>query len=279
MKKINILILLLSSISSFVHSREINVCFNNDNYPFEFVNDNGNPDGFTIDLIYAIGREAAITLNFIDESWKNLEDQLFNRDVDLFLIYKNSNTKKDFIIYSYPLYYSYFALYTRNNFNGAKNRNLKGETLILSSGDSSIPLISENYPNSEIIKTKSWSDSLSSLSLEYGDYAIITTIQGEIYNRELNSSIQKLDGFELKLPYYIATAKWNKALLEDINNGISNIKASGEFDSIYKKWFGTTENILLKRDYGINKIRIYLMIPAFIAVLIYLLVRGKKSKK
>ncbi len=279
MKKINILILLLLSISSFVHSREINICFNNDYYPFEFINDNGNPDGFTIDLIYAIGREAAITLNFIDESWKNLDDQLFNRDVDIFLIHKDNDSKKDFIIYSYPLYYSYFALYTRKNFPAGKNRNLKGEKIILSSGDSSIPLISEKYPYSEIIKTKSWSDSLTGLSLEYGDYAIITTIQGEIYNRELNSSIQKLDGFELKLPYYLATAKWNKALLEDINNGISNIKASGEFDSIYKKWFGTSENVLQKRDYGINNIRIYLLVPAIIAVFIYLLVRGKKQKK
>ena len=41
--------------------------------------------------------------------------------------------------------------------------------------------------------------------------------------------------------YGMAVKKGNKALLDKLNEGLKEIKANGEYDRIYAKWFGAKQ--------------------------------------
>ena len=45
------------------------------------------------------------------------------------------------------------------------------------------------------------------------------------------------DVFNTDEQYGIAVKKGNSKLLDDINKGLDEIKASGQYDQIYAKWF------------------------------------------
>ncbi|MEI7850011.1 MAG: transporter substrate-binding domain-containing protein, partial [Chloroflexota bacterium] len=44
-------------------------------------------------------------------------------------------------------------------------------------------------------------------------------------------------------PFSFAVRDGNQAVLERLNQGVSIIKATGQYDEIYKKWFGSLELI------------------------------------
>ncbi len=271
-----ILLLLLLFISPFIYSEEIEIIFNKNYYPFEFINDEGNPDGFTIDLLYAIAREAALSISFIDSEWKSWESMLFKGKTELVPHYESKNDNNEYVINSNPLFSVNFSLLVRKNLEIAKLNNLKGKTLLLSTGDSSFKAISSMNFSSNIISTPVWSDSIKNLSPGSGDFTIVTAVHNEILDKELIDSTREINTFKLNIPYSIAAAKWNKTLIDSINNGISIVKASGEFDNIYRKWFGNSENLIIKRYDPFAVVRLYTIIPAFFAVLIFLLIRRKK---
>jgi len=80
MKSSILVLLLLIRFSYIAVPEEIDVMFNRDFYPFEFVNDDGIADGFAVDLIFAVAREAALGVNMIGGNWKFRENLLFNGD-------------------------------------------------------------------------------------------------------------------------------------------------------------------------------------------------------
>jgi len=277
MKSSALFFLLLISISSIISSEEIDVLFNSDYYPFEFVNDKGDPDGFTIDLIYAIAREAAININLIKGNWQLSDDALYSGNIDLVPRYLPEKTAEH-IITSDSLFSVYFSFIQKKavsykNFNSLRNR-----TVILSSGDSSEEyLISREYSAQEIL-TKSWMDSLNALNNDYGDYSIVSTIHYKLYSDEFKNRLHIINDLNLSVPFGFTAAKWDKNIINNVNNGISIIKVSGEFDSIYRKWFGNEENLIIKRSKSRDRISIYIITGSILVLVILFLINKRKVK-
>ena len=278
MKSFLLMILFLITISSPIFSEQINVMFTGNYYPFEFVNDEGLPDGFTIDLIYAIAREAAYTVILSENNWKNKDDLLFNGVVDVSpgYIKKSDNPS---IINSKPMFSVKFSLLYQNEYKLSDKSVLKNRSLIISSGDSSEKIISNNNYSEKIIRTKSWTDTLKALSIGYGDYTIMTRIHYLLSDLKLKENLKIMNNFNLDLPYGFYSTSWNKNIIEKMNNGISIIKASGEYDRIYHKWFGDTENIIIKQAENRGSISIYVITSLILIVILVLYINKRKVKK
>lgn len=278
MKNYILILLLLTIFSSILASEEIVVMFNRNYYPFEFVNDEGNPDGFTIDLLYAIAREAALTIILTDKNWKDKDSLLFNGDIDLAPQYLSKNENRS-IINSDTLYSVPFSLWFNKRLPFQDKTNLKDRIFILSSGDSSEdPKIEKNY-SEKYIRTKSWSDTITALSAGYGDFALVSNIHKNSLIRFSENNLSQLINFELTLPYGFYAAKWNQNLINSVNNGISIIKASGEFDVIYKKWFGREKKLILTGSETGNSITIYIISTIVLMVAILYYIKRRKAKQ
>ncbi|MBI9097076.1 MAG: transporter substrate-binding domain-containing protein [Spirochaetaceae bacterium] len=277
MKKFIMFILLFISLSSILKSEEIDIMFNRNYYPFEFINSDGNPDGFTIDLIYAVARESTLTINLVEGNWKSREDLLFKGSVHISPGYLIQSDNPNIII-SNPLFSVPLTLLYKKSINLSDTKSLHDRILILSSGDSSGVILSAGKPVEKIIRTKSWSDSLKALRENYGDYTIISRIHFDLMEEHYRSELKEMNNFELSLPYGFYSIQWNKNYLEKLNNGISIIKASGEFDRIYRKWFGNEENLIFKRADSKQSTNIYI-VAAVLVIVVIIIYRNKRKVK
>lgn len=272
------LILILIGISSVIKPEEINITFNRDYYPFEFINDDGIPDGFAIDLIFAIARESALTVNLIEGNWKFRDDEIFSGEIDLSPGYLSKSLNSS-VIYSKTLFTVPFTLMYNKEINITDSLSIKNKTLVLSSGDSSEPFLEKENNSGKIIRTKNWSDSFKALSVGYGDYLIVSTVHAELIDETLKRDLTALKNFTLEIPYGFYAAEWNNYTLEKINNSISIIKASGEYDRIYRKWFRDSENSVIKRSESNQGISMYITIAVllFISFIVYKNMRKVKK--
>lgn len=277
MKSSILIVLLVISVSSHLISQEIIVAFNRNYYPFEFINDDGIPDGFAVDLIFALARESALSIKLVEGNWKFREDEIYQGDIDFSPGYLQK-IENPSIINSKPLFTVPFSLFYRGDLSISDSKRLGNNTIVLSSGDSSEPVIHiENYSDS-IIHTKSWADSLKALQVGYGDYTILTSVHSELINSTDGEKLEKLRNFDLEIPYGFYSARWNGNTLEKINNSISIIKASGEYDRIYEKWFGNSENLILKRSDSSRSTSIYIA-TAFLLLTMYIIYRNLRKVK
>jgi ABC-type amino acid transport substrate-binding protein len=266
------------SISSSVYSEEIAVLFNKNYFPFEFINDEGDPDGFTIDLIYAVAREGALTIRFIEKNWREADDLLFLGTIDLAPQYMTAKEHES-IISSNNLFSVPFSLIFREDKKIKDKKDLAEGVLVLSSGDSSeMPILEEEFALRQI-KTKSWTDALKALSSGYGDYAVISSVHRYL-SREYNlNSFSQMKNLTFNIPYGFYAAKWNKNLINSVNNGISIVKASGEFNNIYKKWFGNEENLIIERSETRCRTTLYIGIAVFLIVVTLFYLNKRKVLK
>jgi len=277
MKSSILVLLLLIRFSYIAVPEEIDVMFNRDFYPFEFVNDDGIADGFAVDLIFAVAREAALGVNMIGGNWKFRENLLFNGEIDLSPGYLLTSENPS-IIESKPLFLVPFSLLYKKQYTISDSNPLKTSTVVFSSGDSSELLLTDKQFSEKVIRTKSWSDSVKALLAGYGDYTILSNVHYALLERDSRNNLKELNNFSLKLPYGFYSARWNSNTLEKLNNGISIIKASGEYDRIYKKWFGNSENLIIKRSDSRQSTNIYITV-AVLLIAVFIFFRNKRKVK
>lgn len=252
--------------------------FNRDFYPFEFINEDGIPDGFIIDIIFAVAREAALEVRLVEGNWRFREDLLFNGKIDIapgYLI----TSKNPSVVRSKPLFLIHFILLYSMKDTIFDSNSLKNKIIVLSSGDSSDPLLTAKEFAEKTIRTKSWTDSIKALSADYGDFTIISKVHYNLLESEYKNNVKVVNSFSLDLPFGFYSAKWNSNDLEKINNGISIIKASGEFDKIYKKWFGNSENLIKKRSDSNRRTNIYIAAAVLLVAMFIFYINKRKVKK
>lgn len=263
-------------ISSIIHSEEIRVLYNGNYYPLEFTNDRGLPDGFVIDLIYALARESALEVSFVEGNWREREEFLLKGEIDLAPGYEFSAAAKS-IKHSKRLFSVPFSLLYRKTLRPSDERGLDGSTPIYSSGDSSELLLEKRSGSEKAVRTKNWSDAVIALDAGYGDYAIVSEIHSGLMLNDYSSTLAAMEKFELHLPYVLYTTKWHKSTLEKLNNGISIIRASGEFDRIYRKWFSSSPDSLIMNYERNDRTLIMVSTAALALILVIISIRKRKG--
>jgi len=162
--------------------------------------------------------------------------------------------------FSVPQTIAYDAIFFKKGNSGLRSLNdLSGKTVIVMNKD-----VAHSYLlSSGLSKTMSLNlvdslpEALKQLAAGKGDAAIMPKLVGIATAKKLNlsdieTSPQLIDGYTR--PFCFAVKDGNQALLERLNQGLNIIKSTGQYDAIYKKWFGTLEepplNIKTVTKYG-----------------------------
>jgi ABC-type amino acid transport substrate-binding protein len=107
-----------------------------DYYPYTFVNQNGDPDGFSVDLIRAIAREMGLELKIDVDTWDKARNALKDGDIDVLPMMAYSKERDQVFDFSVPHTIAYDAFFTRKN--GSKILSLDdlhGKQIIVMKGD------------------------------------------------------------------------------------------------------------------------------------------------
>jgi len=223
-----------------------------DNYhPYTFMNDKGQPDGFSVEIARAVAKAMDLEIDIRVDKWDVAVRELGAGSIDLLPMMAKSPERDKIFDFSVPHTIAYDAIFLKKGSTGLRTLNdLSGKTVIVMNKD-----IAHNYllsndlsKNMNLLPVDSLPDALKQLSAGKGDAAIMPKLVGIVTAKKLNlvdieTSSQLIDAYTR--PFCFAVKDGNQALLERFNQGLNIIKSSGQYDAIYKKWFGTLEDPLL----------------------------------
>ncbi|MFW5770635.1 MAG: PAS domain S-box protein, partial [Spirochaetota bacterium] len=220
------------------------------NYPpYEYNNDDGNPDGFNIDLVRAVAREMDIRISISLAPWSTARNNLENGHIDILAGMFYSAKRDREVDFSIPHTIVGHVIYIRNDTHAILSfRELAGKKVLCQEGDIIHDILLKQQHNATVIPVQSQVDALLLLSAGRYDCAIVGEQQGLYTTRKHKLDNIKITGAALKAgKYCMAVHEGNTTLLGTLNNGLRRIKQTGEYNNIYNKWFGRDNRITFKK--------------------------------
>jgi len=220
-----------------------------DNYrPYTFVNEKGSPDGFSVEIVKAVATAMDLDMEIRAGTWEQATKELERGKIDLLPMMAYSRERDRMFDFSVPHTIAYDAVFHRS---GDKNpgslKDLSGKTVIVMNKDAAHDyLLSSGLSETMRLQlVDSLPEAFRQLASGKGDAAIMPKLVGIITLRRMNlSDIEPspwlIDGYTR--PFSIAVKEGDHALLERLNQGLGIIKHTGQYDAIYKKWFGALED-------------------------------------
>ncbi len=224
------------------------------NYPpYEFLDKNGNPAGFHIDLIRAIGERAGKPVLIKLGQWNEIREELENRGTvnvsDMFYT-EMRDSLVDFAV-PHEIMFN-LILYRRGEKPLSTYEDLKGLRIGLQKASSNIDYLNVNYPHLQTDEYLTEQEAVWALLKGEVDAAIITNI---IYlDLKKNYKIGRRVGISGPLfarEYSFVVDEGNNELRRIINSSLAELKQDGTFDKLHDKWFRRDIRILIIRNLAI----------------------------
>jgi len=219
-----------------------------DNYsPYTYVNEQGQPDGFSVDLIKAVAQVMGFKLEIKVDTWAHAVSALESGDIDFLPMMAYSEERAKTFDFSPPYTIAYDAFFTRKDSSPINSiYDLTGKTIIVMENDQAHQYLKSvaSIKANQLILVNSLPEALQLLASGKGDTALMPKLVGLLLIRDLNLTDLEPSPAVVEAynrPFSFAVKNGNQAILESLNQGMSIIKATGQYDEIYKKWFGMLE--------------------------------------
>lgn len=215
----------------------------NSNYPpYEFIDKDGQPAGFNIDLARAVakvmGMDVQIRLGTYEERIKALDAGT----IDAMGGFSYSEERARLFDFSPPHSIINLAIFGRKDSPPLKSvEGLRGKKILVMAGGRMQELLKEKGFADHLVFTDTYADGLRLLASGRYDYMFMGTLPGIYLIKEYDLSnvvvIKEVDHQR----YCFAVRKGNRALLARFSEGLAIVKKTGQYDQIYEKWLGVLE--------------------------------------
>ncbi len=233
-------------IDSF--ARSLKTIIVNNYHPYTFMNEKGVPDGFSVEIAKAVAKTMDLELEIWADKWDQSVKELETGSIDLIPMMAYSPARDKLFDFSVPYTIAYDTIFFKKEVKGIRSLNdLNGKTVIVTNNDAahSYLLTSGLAKTMNISLSNSLPEALQQLAVGKGDAAIMPKLVGLVIAKNLNlTSIDispEIIG-DYSRPWCFAVRNGDQALLDRLNQGLNIIKNTGEYDAIYKKWFGALED-------------------------------------
>jgi arginine transport system substrate-binding protein len=218
--------------------------------PFEFLSASGELQGFDIDIAKAVCAQAALKCKFSAQPWENLITGLELGKFDAVINAMDiTDERKKRVDFSEPYFSPTGSFIARKSADlSITPLGLKGKVVGAQKGTTFEKYLKQQYKKIIILKTyPNFNDALLDLKADRLDAAIIDTpaLKDWLQNNDpqhhftlVGEPIQDPEFFGVG--YGIAVKKGNIALLNKINQGLSDIKKNGTYEKIFSKYFPGT---------------------------------------
>lgn len=210
--------------------------------PFEFQQEGSKEfTGFDMDLVRAIGKKMGVKVEIVNIGFDGLIPALNAGNIDAIASGMSITAERaKNVEFSVPYYKSGLAVMVKKDNTEIKGiADLKGKKIAVQIGTTGA-MEAHKIPNAVVVEFNNNTE--ASLELKNGgaDAVINDLPVVAYYLRQGNAGeYAKIVGNTVSAEDYgIAVKKSNTKLAEDINKAIAALKKDGEYDKIYKKWFG-----------------------------------------
>lgn len=232
--------------------------------PFEFINKDGEPDGFNVELFKEIAGSLGIAYELELGPWATVREELENGQIDVLLGLMISPQRAEKMIFGVPHNVMTHGIFTHKDKEYRTLEELRGKEIIVQEKDFMHDLLIETKLTNKIIIAGSQLEALQILASGKHDAALLGNFQGSrlIKQHKLSNVKIRSSGIDPK-KYAMAVSPGNEEIIWLLNHGLYQMKVSGVYDKLYEKWFGIYES-----NYFIRKHKIALIsMSGFIVML------------
>lgn len=208
--------------------------------PFEYIDNDGNPDGFDIALIKAIGEEMGYDVTIKNMEFKSLIASITTGGLDASIAGMTvTEDRKQNVDFSDAYYTATQYIVLPINSTITSLAELDGKRIAVQEGTTGDFLVTPGEDNETITdesttikRFKKGSDAIMELKNNGVDAVVIDANPAQEYIKANKSSLKGIVEDTSTEEYAIAVQKGNSELLADLNEGLARVKANGTFDKI-----------------------------------------------
>jgi len=222
--------------------------------PYEFIDSNGNPAGFTVDLLKAIADVMGMKLDIRLGEWAKVHDDLLAGRIDMTLGMSQSTDREKVFDFPSPHTIVQHAIFARKETKAVKSlEELRGKKVIVHrNGVMHQQLLKMGFSD-ELVFAETPADGLRLLSSGEADYAVAALLPGMYIIREHKlTNLQPVARDVMSFKFSFAVREGDAQLQAQLNEGLAILKKTGKYQEIYEKWLGVLEPSHLSRAKAIR---------------------------
>lgn len=204
--------------------------------PYEYLDSNGNPTGYNVELSQAIAAEMGFEVQFRMGKWAKVREWLDQGVVDIVQGMAHSPERAKLYHFSIPHTQTWRSVFVRQDSEIKDITDLKMAEVVLQQGDIAEDLLSEIAYRGNRVTVPTQADALHLLNSGKYDAAIVNHAHGYYLMKTL--SLGRLMSLPNKLqPRDYCYASHDKNLINEIDAAIAVLSKSGKLKELHDKWF------------------------------------------
>jgi len=211
--------------------------------PYEFLDKDGHPSGYNVELTRAIANVMGLKVEFRLGGWSEMREALQSGKVDVLQGMSFSEERAREVDFSIPHTIVNHAVFARRDSPAANSMaELEGRTVAVHRGGIMHDHLVRSGFRGRLVLTDTPADALRQLSAGSTDFAVVAIVPGMYIIRELKlTNLLPVVRNVATHRYCYAVDKGNSELLSRFNEGLAILKKTGQYEQIYNKWLGVLE--------------------------------------
>ncbi|WP_191603156.1 transporter substrate-binding domain-containing protein [Marinomonas algicola] len=211
--------------------------------PYEYLNEQGEASGYSVELTKAIAQVMGLKIEIIMTDWQNALNGLHSGEFDALQSIAYSDDRAKIIAFSSPHSITNQSIFARTDDSKIHSiEALRNKSVIVQDASIMHEFLIEKDLGARIIPTKTHTEALRQLSAGNYDFALVANLPSLYLSKELNLNnirpvFNPVSGQRLS---YGALAG-NEELIARFSEGLAILKNTGIQQKIYDKWLGTLE--------------------------------------
>lgn len=211
--------------------------------PYEFLDADGNPAGFNVDLTRAIAKVMGMQVEFRFGDWAEMRRSLDAGTIDILQGISYSEERDQSLDFAPPHAIIHHAVFARIGAAPVHSLEaLRGKKVVVFKEGIMYDTLRGMGFADNLVPTATPAEVMRLLASGEHDYAVVAILPGMYLIRELRlSNLTPVAQNVAAQKYGYAVRKGNAELLARFSEGLAIVQQTGQYRSIYDKWLGVDE--------------------------------------
>jgi two-component system NtrC family sensor kinase len=240
--------------------------------PYEFLDNEGRPSGYNVEITRAIADVMGIKVDIRLGEWDVMLNGLKASKIDILQGIVASDERSKTFSFSSPHAIIHHSVFARIGGIAPKGlAGLKGKAVMVQNKSIMYEYLLQNNVGANIHPVTTHVEALRLLSSGEHDYALVANLPGLYLGREFGLSNLELVGKPFTSQRYgYGVLKGNESLVAEFSEGLAILKNTGKQQAIYNKWLGVLEqeNSQIWQRYGLWAISISIFLLLITAAVV-----------
>ncbi len=211
--------------------------------PFEYIGDDGNPDGFDIALIKEIGKKLGMEVKIENMEFGSLVAAIGSKIDASIAGMTITEERLQSVDFSDPYYDAYQYVIVPIDSTIATFDDLKGKNIGCQLGTTGFYIADEDIESANAIGYNKGVDAVNDLINGRVDLVIIDKNPAMVFGEKFSDKVKVLDGaqFGFEMEQYAIALPKGSELVGKVNDALKELKADGTFDALVSKYIEGNE--------------------------------------